>query len=261
MLNIPPPLFFSSANASRKNLAKGEAEFFLEEDIDISSGNTSVCAVSMAFVNSFPNITAAIGNNKIYYTDDAKDETKYSITIPDGVWSLDDLDEFLTTYQTALGTNIFELLANYATGKVGILFDATTTGYFIYFDTDSPFTLLGFASAQSVPDFTAVPGGNVVNYVEYGAAVAAFNNISVVKIGTSITSQSFSNNSKSNVILQAAITAEPLSTQVYEPRHLIKVPILSGGKIRRITLYLYDQNNDQLLVTDDFSVTLIFVEN
>lgn len=248
-------LFLSSADASRKDMTNGRFTFQLNEPILVMRDSYAAIR-QFSFINEFINISAALGNNTIYYTDDVLDATKYSIVIPDGYWSITDLDDYLTEKQTEAALNVFTLSASYATGKAKIIFDDTTTGYFLYFGADSPFALLGFTTLTYYPDEIAQAGGSTASQTVYGDTRANLILVSAIKVGTNITYQSISNRDKSNVLLQFPINAEPLAVQIVEPRNISYIPIINSGMISEIMINVYDQNNDPLLLLEDVSLIL-----
>lgn len=252
---VEQTFFLSSSGASLKNLTNGEITFNLTEPFFIQDGSYLSCS-QFTFVNDFRNISSTLGNNMIYYTDDSADATKYSITIPDGYWSVSALSSYLAEQQTVAGTSVFTLEALASIGKIGIRFDGTNTGWWVYFDTDSPFDILGFTSGQSVPDFITSPLGSTANLLEYAPNRGDMLIITAIKVGTNITANSYSNTAKSNVIIQFPILEEPLATTAFEPNNISFIPIRNGGLYNSITIYVYDQNNDPLEMLEDFSLVL-----
>jgi hypothetical protein len=93
--------------------------------------------------------------------------------------------------------------------------------------------------------------------VVYATNVAEFNNVSEVKLSTNLTSQAYSNNSKSGVICQTAPTAYVGSVNQYEPNNVVWVGVGVPSNISRIDLSVLDQNNDPLPLDDDFSCSII----
>jgi hypothetical protein len=247
-------LFLSSAEASVKNLASGHCRFNFREPIEITEGSFLACT-NFTFINDFTNIETGV-NDTIHYTDDAKTLNKYVITIPEGNYGLSDLTNFLDEFQLANAPNlaIFTLTPNYATGKIGILFN--TAAYWVEFPATGPFDLLGFTTGQTVPDVVLVPGGSTINMVEYGPNQADFNTVTLVRLATSITHQSIMGINRSGVIIQSPPISDPLTINSYEPTHINRVEILIGGKLNSISLNCYDQNGDELKMLEDFSCVL-----
>lgn len=242
-------LFLASAQADSKVLASGQATWFFQNPLVFS--NAEIGLFEFSFTNFFINISATLGNNKLYYSDDALDETKYTITIPDGSYSVTALSDFLLAeQQSALGIQIFTLVPNYSTAKVGIQF-ANVVGWYVHFGADSPYTLMGFANGQEVPASKAC----TAYYIEYAANTAAFNSITALKVSCDLTTDTVSNGEGSSVIFQTSPTVEPGSTQSNSPANILWCS-LTVPAFSQVTVRILDQNDSPVYLTEDFSVTL-----
>lgn len=247
-------IFLDSAQATTKTLATGYASWILQEPFGNLPG-AQICASQFSFTNFFINVSAAIGNNHFYYSNDPLDLTKFDITIPDGSYSFTDLNTFITNEVKAAqtGNEIFTLVANYSTNKIGVLF-GNFAGWYIHFSAASPFTLLGFAALQNVP----ATQSNVAYYQEFGAATATFNNITNLKVSTNLSNDSISNTNQSSIILTAVPTVSVGSTQTTEIQNLLwlaSTPLES--KITEIRVQILDQNDATVNLSEDFTLTLI----
>ena len=251
---IHKTIFLDSAAATVKDLSRGYARFILSEPFG-SFTNPQIAAQQFSFTNFFINVSATLGNNKIYYSDDALDVTKYTITVPDGSYSINDLNSYVSSYLKAnhAGVALFTLAPNYPTNKIGIQF-GNVVGWFVHFSADSPFTLLGFANGQDVPATQA----NTAYYIEFGGASAQFNNIQNIKVTTNLTSDSISNTNQSNVILTTVPVVEVGSTQttqVYTLLWLESTPL--RDKITNIEVQIIDQHDQPLNLSEDYTLTLL----
>lgn len=243
-------IFLNSAQATNKSLSNGEASFILRNPIQFK--NAQVGLNHFSFTNFFINISAALGNNVLYYSDDGTNTTKYSITIPNGSYSLIALDSFLANEQnSAQGKLIFNIVPNYSTNKAGIQYGATA-GWFVHFGADSPFTLLGFTNGQNVP----ASKNATAYYIEYGPTAASFNNITSLKVWTNLTTDSISNTQSSSVIYETSPAVEVGSTQ-NDAIHNIMWCGCASTSISQIIIRLLDQNEAAVNMTEDFSVALI----
>lgn len=253
-IDIHKTVFLDSAQATVKDLTTGYARFILSDPFG-SIPDAQIAAQQFSFTNWFVNVSAALGNNKLYYSDDALDETKYTITIPDGSYSINDLNSYVSNYLKAnhAGVALFTLTPNYPTNKIGIQF-GNVVGWYVHFDADSPYTLLGFANPQNVP----VGKSNVAYYIEYGGSTAAFNNITNLKVWINLTSDSISNSSQSNIILTTVPIVEVGSTQttqIYTLLWMESTPL--RDKITNIEVRILDQLDRPLLLSEDFTLTLL----
>lgn len=243
-------IFLSSAKASIKDLTKGEATFLQRNPIQFD--NAQLGLTEFDFTNFFINVSAALGNNKVYYSDDGADATKYTITVPDGSYSLSALNDYVGAQQAAtVGNVIFSFIPNYSTNKAGIQF-GNVVNWYVHFGADSPYTLLGFSNGQNVP----VGKANTAYYVEYGGAVAAFNNITSLKVWCNLTTDSISNTESSSVIYQTIPTVDVGSTQASTPQKPLFCD-MAVQNISQITVRILDQNDNPVNMSEDFSITLV----
>jgi hypothetical protein len=114
--------------------------------------------VQAQFSYAFPNVTAA--NNTFVYTKDAVD---YTITIPDGLFTLDDLSSEIGHQMVLLGhgsiaSPAFSLGGSNATSIVGLFTNAGHIGYRARWDLSTlGADLLGFpVTTAPLPENTAV---------------------------------------------------------------------------------------------------------
>lgn len=203
-----------------------------------------------------PNISAALGNNKIYYSYLAG---SYTMTLTDGLYDLDLLNQEIATDLTneaGIPSDLFELVANSATQKCSI--------HFNYADTQIDFTqadtcreILGFDSV-SVPSGTTTTGES---YYE-ATNIAAFNSINYFLIKSDIISQGLRVNTfRGNIIDRVMINVSPGSqiVQRKENPERIECSDLIGTSIRDFYVKVLDQNGDDVtLLGEDFSVLLVF---
>jgi hypothetical protein len=242
--------FLSSAQADLKDLSTGQATWFFSNPIEFA--NAQMGLVEFSFTNWFINISAALANNKLYYSDDPLDPTKYLITIPDGSYSLTALSDFLTSeQQAALGQVIFSLQPNYSTNKCGILF-GNIAGWYVSFSAGTCYAINGFALNQFVP----AGKSNTAFYIEYGANTASFNNITALQVSCDLTTDSISNGKSSSVIYQTSPTSEVGATQSDRPNNVVYCT-LTNTRFSSITIRITDQSDNAVTLSEDFSVSLI----
>lgn len=244
--------FLSSAQASVKSLDTGRATFLMQNPIEFPDAQVGL--VEFSFTNFFINISAALANNKLYYSDDALDATKYTITIPDGSYSLSALNDYITSTQQAqvgVAQIIFSLIANYSTNTVGIQF-GNVTGWYVSFSAGTCWLINGFTLNQFVP----ASKNNTAYYIEYGANVAAYNNITSIQVSLDLTTDTISNGKGSSIIYQTTPIAEVGSTQSDRPNKIIFAD-LTNSRFSSITVQLTDQNGVPLRMSEDFSITLL----
>lgn len=258
-INRQQAFFLNTSQASTKNLTVGRSTWQFQNQMDFGVTDTQptidppqIGLLEFSFTNWFINISSALGNNKLYFSNDPLVESKYTITIPDGSYSLASLNEFVSTQQTILVSQvIFSLQANYSTNKVCVQF-STVTGYYVHFGADSPFALIGFTSGQNVP----ASKSNTANYMEYGSNIAQFNNITGLSIVCNMTTDSISNGKASSTIYQTMPVADIGSTQSDRPNNIIWAT-LTNTRFDQITIQLLDQNGIPINMSEEFALTLI----
>ena len=242
-------LFLDSAQADIKDLTNGRCTWQFTNPLQYS--NAEIGLFEFSFTNFFINISAALGNNHFYFSDDALDETKHDITIPDGSYSIGALNDFLLAEQQSLvGQQIFALVANYSTAKAGIQF-GNVVGWYVHFGAASPYTLLGFTNGQEVP----VGKACTAYYIEYAGAVAAFNNLTALKVAIDLTNDSIANGNSSSIVYQTSPTVEPGSTQSDHPANILWCA-LTVPTFSQVTIRILDQNEAAVNMNEDFSCTL-----
>jgi len=101
---------------------------------------------------TFKNISSAKGNNKIYYSKDPNDQNESSITFDDGLYSLDMINTEMKRQLVKAGDSdeLFWFEPSDADGKV--ILRIGVLDYIVYFDTDSPCTLLEVDADSQFPD-------------------------------------------------------------------------------------------------------------
>ena len=242
-------IFLNSAQASIKNLANGQATWQFRNPLQFDGAEVGL--FSLDFTNYFINISAALGNNHLFYSDDIANETKYDVTIPDGSYSVTALNDFLIAEQQAtLGIQVFALVANFSTAKVGIQF-ANVVNWYVHFGANSPYTLMGFANGQEVPATKTC----TAYYIEYAPNTASFNNITAIKVAIDITTDTVSNGEGSSVIYQTSPIVEPGSTQTSSPSNILWCA-LTTPSFSQVTVRILDQTEAAIVLTEDFSVTI-----
>ena len=249
-MNRNKVLFLNSSQADQKLLGSGTATWFFLNPLEFSEAQLGL--LEFSFTNWFINISAALGNNHLYLSNDAAVPQKYTIVIPDGSYSADALAKFLTAEQQAtLGQTIFTLQPNYSTNRIGIVF-GNVTQWYVYFAADSCYGINGFTSLQCVP----ASKSNTAYYVEYGGATAAYNNITALQVSCDLTTDSISNGKSSSVIFQTTPTTEPGSTESVRPTNII-YSTLANTRFSSITIRVTDQDGNAVRMSEDFSTTLI----
>lgn len=231
-------------------------EIFLEDPIQIPKNVSSVTVeVQEATIWwTIPNISAALGNNKFYILHLA---VNYVITIPDGLYSLTDLNSTLNReLETATGlSGLVSLEADNPTQKVNIQINQAGT-QLDFTPADTFRDIIGFNSQL-------IPAGGITTGVfnQLGDVVAAFNTIDYFLIHSDLTTRGIRvNNTYSQTIAQVLIDVNPGSQIVSRPFNPPKSGAweLMGAIRNRIRFWLTDQA-DNLVNTnnEDYSARVI----
>lgn len=259
MTTLEIPIIVSSSSAAgavNKSDDGSTFEILLEDPIQIPNAVSSVTVqVDEATIWwTTPNISIDLNNNKFYILHLTVD---YIVTIPDGLYSLTDLNNTLNREMEmeigVAGLVTFE--ADNPTQKVNISINQAGTQ--ISFTQANTFRdLIGFNS-QVIPS-TGITTG-VFNQI--GDNVAAFNSIEYFLIHSDITTRGIRvNNKYSQTIAQVLIDVNPGSQIVSRPFNPPKSPAweLKGAIRNRIRFWLTDQA-DNLINTngEDWSARII----
>jgi hypothetical protein len=184
--------------------------------------------------NNSPNISAAIGNNKLYFLYQA---APYVISIADGLYGVEDLDSLFGIFFTnnSLPIDLFELSSNDSTQKIIVTFNYDTI-MLDFTQVDTCRDVLGFDN-QTFGYFTAVSAQPAPN-------VAAFNRVVSYFIRSTLLSGGIPLNKTSNgIIADIPITARVGSLINHQPYNAIKsnADELIGNAKQTFTFTLIDQ--------------------
>ncbi len=192
-----------------------------------------------------PNISEALGNNKILVEfDDTVTPTSNLITIPDGLWDLDHLNQNLQQQLSNLGelTDAITLLPDTATQTVIIKYRQ-----FYQVDFDIPNSVrevLGFdARISPVGGFSPTD-----NFYESGDTTAKFNSLLFYLVHSDLVSGHGLriNGNFLDILQQVPIKDVSAGSLIaYEPQNLQKIPCpnLINQSLRELHFWLTDDQN------------------
>lgn len=162
-----------------------------------------------------PNISAALGNNQFRFTTSQAPAGTYTITLQDGLYSLDGLNSTLSNEIVNLGlpANLFVISGDDATQSTIITY--STAGDSIDFTIPNSLrNILGFNSLV----YTA-PSADFNLYSPNPAAFNADNSYLIstdlISVGLSINNQSY------GILVNVPITAAPGSQIIYSPQNIV----------------------------------------
>jgi len=249
--------FSSNTSTGATNIQNNGASFSvaLNSPIYIPKGTVD-CTVEVlqaAVWNTSPNIAAEFGNNRIRF---GCNEVGYTFVIPDGLYSLTDLNTTISRLlaNAGLPSNLFLLSGDQSTQKTVITY--SFDGVQIDFDIiNSIRTVLGFDARLSPAGGSSVDGQS-----DFSDNTAVFNRINSFFVRSSMVNNGLPlNNVGSGIIAAVPITAAPGSQINYAPNIPIAVDAsnVPGTTLQFISFDLLDQDLRYVnTVGEDWSITL-----
>ena len=201
--------------------------------------------------NNSPNISAIIGNNKIYFS---YASTPYVIPIDDGLYGVADIECLCSIFFTNQGlpSDLFEISSNDSTQKITIAFNYADI-VFDFTPLDTCRDVLGFDSQTFGP--FAVPS------VQPAPNTAAFNRVVSFFIRSTLLSAGIPQNLTSNgIIADVPITAPVGSLVNFEPYRPIKSDAteLIGNPKQTFEFVLLDQlERNVSTLGENFSLSVV----
>jgi hypothetical protein len=200
---------------------------------------------------TYPNISASQGNNKFYVNEGV---TPYVLTIPDGLYSLDQLSQTIINEGTNAGiTNspnpFIQLTGNEATQRVEITFGYDNIS--VDWNSDSPYVILGFTQGTTTGPTSSlpIPPADPLDYQYTADTVAGFNQVNEVFIKSDLVNDGIPLNNKfDGVLTNIQISVPPGSQQTYQPFR----PLYCSGESLKsasrsnVRFYLTDENGNFL---------------
>jgi hypothetical protein len=204
----------------RDNGATFSVNFTPALSIPANAINPRVSVERLETFYTYPNISASIGNNKFYITENV---TTYTVTIPDGLYSLDQLEASILTLaeNQGLTANAIELNPDDATQRVVLVINQTNVS--VEFKSDSPLEILGFNVGVIGPPVSAP-------FSYFAPNVAGFNATNSLQLRSDLVNQGISqNNIYQNILTNVQIDAPPGSQITYQPFR----PLYASGESLR----------------------------
>lgn len=245
-------LVSNATNATNQNSTNSAFTIVLNQPTIVPNHakNILLSCVQANIVNFFHNISAALGNNIIYYTDDSANPTKYTITFPDGSFDFADINTVLKTFFTVRGIDVttIKFYSQTFTQKISV---ALKPGFGIRIPAGMA-TILGYADNSTY--------FNSATFYSYYDAVttAKFNKIISLNLLCNLANSNFFNGQYSNLLATIPITASIGNIINYSPYVPIKIdsPNLAGQVVDHIEVRLYDQLNRGVVIDEDWNATI-----
>ena len=211
----------------------GQFTTTLAQPIQLDTSKEYECAlVYLSLYYSMPNISATKGNNTFSYSPDSGTTVK-PVVIPDGTWSLPDINAFFKQTMidngdfTGTDTVFIELLADFNTLRTQL--EITSGTYQITFPA-------GFASLIGFTPGTYTSSQQGQNLVD----ITDGSNLWTVSVPDLITAN-YRGSQRSSVIFTWSPNLPPGSLLTYEPSNLVYTPIVKNYVIQKLTVRIADQ--------------------
>lgn len=200
--------------------------------------NVQMGLIQSSIWNTSPNIAASFNNNNFTFTTSVAPAGTHSITIPDGLYSVQALNSYLSSQFVNLGypANLITIGGNDSTGQSTATF--LTNGDSINFTVPTSVApLLGFnAAVITAPS---------ANYTFFSNNPATFNRVNSYIIYSNIVANGIQVNSNpTGVIGTVPINVQPGSQINYSPQNVVwfSPDELIGASKGNLTFQLLDQN-------------------
>jgi hypothetical protein len=254
-------MIFSSAddnNPVNKSLDGSEFSVILDTPVSFppDSFDCTIEVVQASVWNSVPNISITLNNNKfyVYY---GGDSTLYTVTFPDGLYSLSSLNSQISKSlinQGAPGDTVI-LTGNQSTQSVVISFPYVGS----YVDFTLPQTCRGVLGFDN--RLAPLTPTTIVDQSENADSPAKFNNVEYFLLKSDIVQGSIpTNRVSSDTIALVNITSLTGNQTVYTPVNPIRVDASSlrnGGK-NIVSFRLTDDKNKPANTGEPYSLTIVF---
>ena len=185
--------------------------------------------LSASIVYCEPNISSTLNNNKLDYNVDG---TNFSITFPNGLYSLNDINTQISlfTLENNSDASMISFIANEANSTIYLYSDTPITIYASH--ANSIMQILGFAAT----DITLDSSG----YVNRGNQ-AHLNTLQTILVTCDVVTGSYFNSQVSNIVAAITPNSSPYSTLTWLPVHPTHLRIYPS-QINQITFNLLNQN-------------------
>ena len=243
------PLTIDTASSNTtKNADKNFVTTNLKENLNLREyENVEICLSSFEFTNLFVNVYDGpdidhIGyNDRIYFSDDPLNVTKYWLEIIQGCYTVEHLSELIQFELNHQGfPNIFHLEQFEPINKVMFVFGAA--GWYVHLAAaSSPYLLLGYDGDDYIP------ANKISTANQYCVAPnqANFNLLTNIKIKTNLTNGYLDNGQYSNLLDSLVPTSKIGNTERYELYNLLWITSneLKCG-LSQVLIEILDQNDN-----------------
>ena len=206
--------------------------------------------------NSVNNISVTLSNNKFYYFNGAN-TTLYTVTLPDGLYSVSSLNAEVnkSLVNQGLVSGVVSITGNQSTQRIVLSFNILGS-YVNFTQPNSCRGVLGF-NARLAP----LAPTTIIGQSADGDTTAKFNNIESFLLKTDLVYGDIpTNNVSDQTIAQIDITARTNEQIVYQPINPIRVDAsnLKGQGRNYATFRLTDEKGFPAQTNEDWAFLLLF---
>lgn len=258
----------NSSTASNLNSYRNQFTILLNPAVKIpqQAKNIKVFLRSLSVPYSFVNVSTALTNNTIYFTDDATNQTKIPIVFDNGLYSLSQLNNILqiklqniiNTSGYAFDNNFISFISDSATDKTFLLINSS--GYQVNWASGSPYALLGFDANRRTPSGATLTTSASTYFT--GNTTAVFKNITDLCVQTSLPTNFYYAGQSRNLLGVIPVDVPPQQNILYPgsggiPEFNKLDCNLDGTTISSINVSLLDQSlRDIDMNGKDWSLTI-----
>jgi hypothetical protein len=248
------PLFLNSSTTTGAIVSSNGSRFevILDPPVSLPDKSKKVslsCALHSANIwYTFPNISAASGNNHFRFTIGA---TPYDYTLPDGLYDITAIESKISDLLTndTLSPTLFKFDPDTATGTISFQINAVGVTVF-WSDANSIGQLLGF----TIDDGPTASSGLIYE----SDSQAQLNVVDDVLVNFSACSSHFNHFSGSSVIASITPNVVPGFLIDYTPNNLVECDVV-GTHFDRVSVWLENSRDRSALDTfgETFSVVIL----
>jgi hypothetical protein len=253
----------SSDNATDVSNNGSEFTTYFNEPIEFpkNARNKKLGVITASYWNVIPNIATGVNDRlKVSGFSTVDVLTDYNIVIPQGLFSLDDINSVITQSLESQGAKtvdgaLIELSAQYSTNKCLITFNYNNVTLDFTAGANggsSLATTLGWAEAV-FGTYATVPA------TVPGAFIANLDSINGLVLHSDIVNRGISYGGKySQTIAVLNYTVKNGFQEIHEPYHITEIDCDELHKISSIKYWLTDTKNRAITMTEPYAVTLRF---
>jgi hypothetical protein len=252
--------------------------------VDFTNKQVAVGSISLYY--SWSNLTAANGNSTFSYVWPLPTPTTYTVTVPDGFYTIDDLNQYLHSYMVGLGQYLtdssgdqlfyLELVTNSVQYAVQLnSYVIPTSSQASAAGLTAPSNWPGYATSVINPQFSIL-SNNFTNVVGLSAGLYPSSSslgtssqlstftpqvspVQSVLVGISLCKNPLAN--PSNIIYSFSAAGVAFGETILSQPHALSFVDISNGYYNQFQLQFLDQNFNPLVIKDSNLVVMLLVKD